>query len=97
MSTYLRPRHGGRAVLLSTPIPSASTTLKSTTILERRLARQALLNAQIIPKARRVPSLYYNPTTLFLYIFNHDFYNNKDIINSNISFKNAVFSYKTNR
>jgi hypothetical protein len=63
------------------------------TILERRLAKKALLNTQITFKARRVPSLYRNPITSSLYVFNHDFYNNKDIINSDISFKDIVFSY----
>ena len=45
VSTHLHPRCGGRVVLLLTPIPLASTTLKSMTILERRLIRKALLNA----------------------------------------------------
>jgi hypothetical protein len=43
--THLRPCRGGRVVLLLTPIPLALTTPKSTTILERRLARKALLDA----------------------------------------------------
>ena len=57
VSTHLRPRRSDRAVLPSTLIPTAPTTLKSTTILERRLVRKALLNAQITLKAYRVPSL----------------------------------------
>jgi hypothetical protein len=43
--THLRPCRGDRAVLLLTPIPLAPATPRSTTILERRLARGALLNA----------------------------------------------------
>jgi hypothetical protein len=39
-----------------------------------------------------MPSLYYNPTALLLYVFDYDFYNNKDIINGDISFKDTVFS-----
>ena len=92
VSTHLRPRHSSRTVLPSTPIPSVLTTLKSTTILERRLIRKALLDAQITPLDVRMPSLYYNPITSFLYIFNHDFYNNKDIMNGDISFEDTVFS-----
>jgi hypothetical protein len=95
--THLRPRRGDRAVLPLTLILIASIILKSTTILERRLIRKALLNAQITPKARRVPSLYRHPTALSLYVFNHDFYNNKDIINGDVSFEDAVFSCQTNR
>jgi hypothetical protein len=45
VSTHLRLRYGDRAVLLSIPIPSVPITLKSTTILERRLIRKALLDA----------------------------------------------------
>jgi hypothetical protein len=49
VSTHLRPHYGGRVIpLLLTPIPSTlplPTTPKSTTILERRLVRKALLNA----------------------------------------------------
>ena len=101
VSTHLRPRHSGRVIPLpSTPIPSTlplPITLKSTTILERRLVRKALLNAQITPKVCRVPSLYYNPNALSLYVFNYKFYNNSDIINGDVSFKDIVFSYKTNR
>jgi hypothetical protein len=67
------------------------------TILERYLIRKALLNAQITPKAHYIPSLYYNPTALSLYVFNYNFYNNKDIINGDVSFKDIVFSYQTNR
>ena len=44
-----------------------------------------------------MPLLYYNPITSSLYIFNHDFYNNKDIINGDISFKDTVFNIETNR
>jgi hypothetical protein len=101
VSTHLRPRHGGKVILLlSTPILSTlplPTTLKSTTILERRLARKALLDAQITPEARRVPSPYYNPNASSLYVFNHEFYNNSDIMNGDVSFEDAVFSCKTNR
>jgi hypothetical protein len=101
VSTHLRPRHGGRVIPLpSTPIPSTlplPITPKSTTILERRLIRKTLLNTQITPKARRVPSPYYNPNTSSLYVFNHEFYNNSDIINGDVSFKDAVFNCKTNR
>jgi hypothetical protein len=43
-----------------------------------------------------MPALYYNPATLSLYQFNHDFYNNEDIINSDVSFEDAVFGYQTN-
>jgi hypothetical protein len=96
VSTHLRPRRGGRAVLPTTPIPSAPTTPRSTTILERRLARRALLDAQATPNARRMPSPYYNPTASSLYQFNHDFYNNEDIINGDVSFEDAVFGYQTN-
>jgi hypothetical protein len=39
-----------------------------------------------------MPSLYYNPIAFSLYIFNYDFYNNKEIINGDISFKDIVFS-----
>jgi hypothetical protein len=101
VSTHLCPRHGGRVIPLpSTPIPSTlplPTTPKSTTILERRLARKALLNAQITAEARRVPSPYYNPNALSLYVFDHEFYNNSDIINGDVSFEDAVFGCKTNR
>ena len=45
VSTHLRPRRSGRAVLPSIPIPSVPITLKSTTILKRRLIRKALLDA----------------------------------------------------
>jgi hypothetical protein len=100
VSTHLCPRHSGRVIPLpSTPIPSTlplPTTPKSTTILERRLARKALLNAQITPKARRVPSPYYNPNASSPYVFDYEFYNNSDIINGDVSFKDAVFGYKTN-
>jgi hypothetical protein len=99
--THLCPRYSGRVIplpltpiLLTLPLP---ITLKSITILERRLIRKALLNTQITPKARRVPSLYYNPNALSLYVFNHEFYNNSDIINDDVSFKDAVFGCKTNR
>jgi hypothetical protein len=44
-----------------------------------------------------MPSLYYNPTALSPYVFNHDFYNNKDIINGDVSFKDTVFGCQTNR
>ena len=101
VSSHLRPRHGGRVIpLLLIPILSTLpllTTLKSITILERRLVRKALLNAQITPKVYRVPSLYYNPNALSLYVFNYKFYNNSDIINGDVSFKDTVFGYKTNR
>jgi hypothetical protein len=97
VSTHLRPRYSNKAVLPLIPIPSVSITLKSTTILERRLIRKILLNAQITLKARRVPSLYHNPNTSSLYVFNHEFYNNSDIINGDVSFENTVFNYKTNR
>ena len=99
--THLRPRHGGRVVRLqSTPIPLAPpgpSTPQSTTILERRLERQALLNAQITPKARRMPSPYRNPTASSPYVFDHDFYNNEDIMNGDVSFEDAVFGCQTNR
>ena len=101
VSTHLRPRHSGRVIPLpSTPIPSTlplPITLKSTTILERRLVRKALLDAQITPEARRVPSPYCNPNASSPYVFNHEFYNNSDIMNGDVSFEDAVFGYKTNR
>jgi hypothetical protein len=65
--------------------------------LERRLARKALLDAQITPKAHRVPSLYHNPTASSLYVFDYDFYNNEDIMNGDVSFEDAVFGCQTNR
>jgi len=40
---------------------------------------------------------YCNLILFSLYVFNYDFYNNKDIINSNISFKDTVYSIETNR
>jgi hypothetical protein len=90
VSTRLRPRHGRVAQpILSTP--------RSTTILERRLQRQALLNAQITPSDVRMPSPYCNPITSSPYVFNHDFYNNEEIINGDISFEDAVFGCQTNR
>jgi hypothetical protein len=97
VSTHLYPHRGGRAVLPSTPIPLAPTTPRSTTILERRLVRGALLNAQVTPNAHHMPSPYYNPAASSPYIFNHDFYNNEDIINGNVSFEDVVFGYQTNR
>ena len=97
VSTHLRPRRGGRAVLPSTLIPAAPTTPKSTTILERRLTRKALLDAQITPEARRVPSPYRHPTASSPYVFDHDFYNNEDIMNGDVSFEDAVFGCQTNR
>jgi len=45
VSTHLHPRRNNKAVLPSTPIPSVPITLKSTTILKRRLIRKALLDA----------------------------------------------------
>jgi hypothetical protein len=97
--THLCPRYSDRVIpLLSTPIPLTLPLLitpKSTTILERRLTKKALLDAQITPKARRVPSPYYNPNASSLYVFDHKFYNS-DIINGDVSFKDAVFSCKTN-
>jgi hypothetical protein len=90
VSTHLRPRH--RRV--AQPI---RLTPKSTTILERRLTRKALLDAQITPEARRMPSPYRNPTASSPYVFDHDFYNNKDIINGDVSFEDAVFGCQTNR
>jgi hypothetical protein len=45
VSTHFCPRCGGRAVLLLISIPLAPATPKSTTILERRLIRKALLDA----------------------------------------------------
>jgi hypothetical protein len=99
--THLRPHHGDRAIRLPlTPIPltpPSPSTPQSTTILERRLERQALLDAQITPKARRMPSPYHNPTISSPYIFNYNFYNNKYIINGDVSFKDAVFGCQTNR
>jgi hypothetical protein len=91
VSTHLCPRYSGKAVLLSTLISSALITLKSTTILERRLIRKAFLNTQITLEARRVSSLYHNPTTSSPYVFDYDFYNNEDIMNSDVSFENTVF------
>jgi hypothetical protein len=90
VSTHLRPRRSSRAIRLLLTL-SGPLTPQNTTILERRLQRQVLLDAQITPKARCIPSLYYNPTALLLYVFNHDFYNNKDIINGDVSFEDTVF------
>jgi hypothetical protein len=90
VSTHLRPRHGSRVIRLpSTP--------KITTILERRLQRQALLDAQITPSDVRMPSPYRNPIASSPYVFNHGFYNNEDIMNGDISFEDAVFGCQTNR
>jgi hypothetical protein len=97
VSTHLRLRRISKAALLSILIPSASITLKNTTILERRLIRKALLNTQITSEVRRVSFLYHNPNTLSLYVFDHEFYNNSEIINGDVSFKDIVFNYKSNR
>ena len=94
---HFRPRRNNKIVFLLIFILLVFITLKSTTILKRRLIRKALLNAQITPKARRVSSLYHNPNTLSLYVFNHEFYNNSEIINGDVSFKDAVFGCKSNR
>ena len=97
VSTHLRPRRSGRAVLPSIPIPSVPTTPKSTTILKRRLVRKALLDAQITPEARRVPSPYCNPNASSPYVFDYEFYNNSEIMNGDVSFEDAVFGCKSNR
>jgi hypothetical protein len=96
VSTHLRPRRSSRAIRLPLTLPGPLTP-QNTTILERRLQRQVLLDAQITPEARRIPSLYYNPTASSPYVFNHDFYNNKDIINGDVSFEDTVFGCQTNR
>lgn len=97
MSTHLRPHCGSRAVLPSTPIPLAPATPRSMTILKRRLIRGALLNTQVTPNTCHMPSLYYNPAALSLYVFNYNFYNNEDIINGDVSVEDIMFSYQTNR
>jgi hypothetical protein len=51
----------------------------------------------VTPSVGRVPSPYHQPLPSSLYIFNHNFYNNDQIINSDLSFEDTVFGTDTNR
>jgi hypothetical protein len=91
------PRTSKKASIpVPTPTPSRRTTKQRR---QRRHALQAaILDITLVtPLIGRVPSLYHQPLPSSLYIFNHDFYNNKDIINGDISFEDTVFGTETNR
>jgi hypothetical protein len=51
----------------------------------------------VTPSVARVPSPYHQPLPSSPYVFDHNFYNNDQIINSDISFKDTVFNTQTNR
>jgi hypothetical protein len=83
-------------------IPVPTPTPSQRTAKQRRQRHHALQAAvlditPVTPLIGRVPSPYHQPLPSSPYIFNHDFYNNKDIINSDISFKDMVFGIETNR
>jgi hypothetical protein len=95
-----------RAKLLRTSkkasIPVPTPTSSRRTAKQRRQRRYALQAAilditPVTPLIGRVPSPYHQSLPSSPYIFNHDFYNNEDIVNGDISFKDAVFGAETNR
>jgi hypothetical protein len=51
----------------------------------------------ITPSIGRVPSLYHQSLPSSPYVFDHDFYNNSQIINGDVSFEDVVFDVETNR
>ena len=91
------PRTSKKAFIpVPTPTPSQRTAKQRQ---QRHYALQAAILdiTPVTPLIGRVPSPYHQPLPSSPYIFNHDFYNNKDIINSDISFKDMVFGIETNR
>jgi len=80
-----------------TPTPSRRSATKR--LNQRRRARASALRdvAPVTPSVARVPSPYHQPLPSSLYVFDHDFYNNEVIMNSDVSFEDAVFRAETNR
>jgi len=100
VSTHLRPqlpRHSRncskRIATHRSPPPIPSTKTKK----QRKQRRRALQEADVAPVTAQVPSPYHQPLPSSPYVFDHDFYNNDQIMNGDVSFEDAIFGAQTNR